>query len=73
MSRCTEVKSINPKLTQKQIAEDLVYFDSTLKRYRNDRKMQSPYESAEMQNGFKRIQKTSMNLPNNQRRFLPKP
>ena len=30
------IKSNNPKLTQNQIAKDLGYSDSTLKRYRND-------------------------------------
>ena len=43
MSRFMEMKSNNPKLTQKQIAKGLGYSDSTLKRYRNDINMQSPY------------------------------
>ena len=38
MSRFMEVKSINPNFTQRQIAKDLGYFDSTSKRYRNDKK-----------------------------------
>ena len=43
MARFMETKSNNPKLTQKQIAKSLGYSDSTVKRYRNDIKMASPY------------------------------
>ena len=43
MARFMEMKSNNPKLTQKEIAKELGYSDSTLKRYRNDINMQSPY------------------------------
>ena len=30
-----EIESINPKITKKQIAENLGYSDSTIKRYRD--------------------------------------
>ena len=43
MAKFMETKSNNPKLTQKQIAKSLGYSDSTVKRYRNDIKMVSPY------------------------------
>ena len=38
-----EVKSNNPKLTQKQISNRLGFSDSTIKRYRDDINMDSPY------------------------------
>ena len=38
-----EVKSSNPKMTQKQICNQLGFSDSTIKRYRNDINMDSPY------------------------------
>ena len=38
-----EVKSSNPKMTQKQICNQLGLSDSTIKRYRNDINMESPY------------------------------
>ena len=38
-----EVKFNNPKLTQKQICKQLGFSDSTIKRYRDDIKMDSPY------------------------------
>ena len=39
-----EIKSINPKKKQKEIAKELDYSTSTLQRYRKDTKMQSPYK-----------------------------
>ena len=44
MSRFMELKSINPKLGQDQIAKEVSYSCSTLQRYRHDIKMQSPYK-----------------------------
>ena len=44
MPRFMEIKSINPKLTQKQIAKVLAFSDSSSKRYRIDTKMQSLYK-----------------------------
>ena len=42
MARCMEIKSINPKLKQKEIAKELNYSSSTLQSFRQDTKMQSP-------------------------------
>ena len=52
-----EIKSSNPRWTQKQIAKGLCYSDSTLKRCRIDIKMQNPQKS----NDPERTQKTSNN------------
>ena len=38
-----EIRSNNPRLTQKQICNQLGTSDSTIKRYRNDINMDSPY------------------------------
>ena len=38
-----QAKFNNPKLTQKQICKQLGFSDSTIKRYRDDIKMDSPY------------------------------
>ena len=46
LDRCCdfmEEKYNNPKLTQKQICKQLGFSDSTIKRYRDDIKMDSPY------------------------------
>ena len=46
LDRCCdfmELKYNNPKLTQKQICNQLGFSDSTIKRYRDDIKMDSPY------------------------------
>ena len=55
MARFMEMKSNNPKLTQKQICKELGFSDSTVKRYRNDIKMPSPYRI----DGLKRTQMSS--------------
>ena len=38
-----EIKAKDPKLTQKQISRQLGFSDSTIKRYRHDINMDSPY------------------------------
>ena len=38
-----EIRSNNPRMTQKQICNQLGTPDSTIKRYRNDINMDSPY------------------------------
>ena len=46
LDRCCdfmEEKYNNPRLTQKQICRQLGFSDSTIKRYRDDIKMDSPY------------------------------
>ena len=42
MARVVEIKSINPRMKQKGIAKELGCSSSTLQRYRNDIKIQSP-------------------------------
>ena len=44
MLKFMEVKSNEPKLTQKQICNQLGFSDSTIKRYRDDTSMDSPYK-----------------------------
>ena len=44
MARFMEIKSINQKLKQKEIAKQFDYSCSTLQRFRHDRKMHSPYK-----------------------------
>ena len=38
-----EIRSNNPRMTQKQICNQLGFSDSTIKRYRDDIQMDSPY------------------------------
>ena len=38
-----DIRSNNPRMTQKQICKDLGTCDSTIKRYRDDIQMASPY------------------------------
>ena len=40
-----EIKSVNQKLKQSQIAKEIGCSVSSLQRYRHDIKMQSPYKS----------------------------
>ena len=42
MAKFTEIKSNDPKLTQKRIAKQIGFSDSTLSWFREDIKMQSP-------------------------------
>ena len=58
MARFMETKSVNPKIKQNQIAEELTYPNSTLQRYRNDINMFSPY-GIPPNNTNKRRQKSS--------------
>ena len=44
MLKFVEIHSNEPKLTQKQISSQLGYSDSTIKRYRDDIQMDSPYK-----------------------------
>ena len=38
-----EIRSNNPRMTQKQICNQLGFSDSTIRRFRNDANMDSPY------------------------------
>ena len=44
MLKIMEMKTNEPKLTQKEICNQLGFSDSTIKRYRDDNNMDSPYE-----------------------------
>ena len=44
MRKFMEKKSNEPRLTQKQICNQLGYSDSTIKRYRDDISMDSPFQ-----------------------------
>ena len=44
MLKIIKIKSNKPRLTQKQISNQLGYSDSTIKRYRDDIQMDSPYK-----------------------------
>ena len=43
MFKFIEIKSNEPRLTQKQICNQLGFSDSTIKRYRDNVQMDSPY------------------------------
>ena len=58
MAMYIEIKSLNPKLRQDQIAKELGCKSSTLKRHRNDINMLSFYRNPP--NSHKRRQKTSI-------------
>ena len=65
MARFMEIKSVNTKLKQNQIAKELGYSNSTLQRNRNDTKMLSLYRIP-LNNTNKRRQKISKkNLDHN--------
>ena len=58
MPRFVKIKSIKPKLKQKEKAKELGYSSCTLQRYGYDIKLQSSYQS----NNPKRTRKTSNDL-----------
>ena len=59
VERLMEIKSINPKLKQKEMAKKVVFSSSSSKSYTNDRKMQKPYK---LYNPTKNQKKTSSDL-----------
>ena len=65
MARFREVKTINPKMKQKEVSNELGFSNSTLQRFRLDTKMQNPYKSNNPKkrhmtsNDLKKPQKTS--------------
>ena len=63
-ARLIEIKTMNPKLTQNEIAKQLGYPSATVKRYRNDVDMPSPHRT--QTNTNKRKQKLSKDISNNQ-------
>ena len=65
LDRCCdfmEAKYDNPKLTQKQICNQLGVTDRTIRRYRDDIKMDSPYRSSN--NKKKKPKQTPININN---------
>ena len=61
MARFTEIKSVNPKLKQNQMAKELGCPSSTLQRYRNDIKMLSLYRiPPDSQKGRQEISNTNL-------------
>ena len=66
LDRCCdfmEAKYDNPKLTQKEICNQLGVTDRTIRRFRNDIKMDSPYRSSN--NKKKKPKQTPININNN--------
>ena len=59
MARFMEIQSVNPKLGQNQIGKELGCSSKTLKRYKNDKNMLSPYR---IPNSNKKRQKNSSDL-----------
>ena len=64
MARFLEIKTMIPKLTQNEIAQQLAYSSATVKRYRSDINMPSPYRI--QSNTNKRKQKFSNAISNNE-------
>ena len=62
-----EIRSNNPRMTQKQICNQLGFSDSTIKRYRNDNNMDNPYN----RNNYKR--KKTKQTPDNTKENISKP
>ena len=61
-----EIRSNNPRMTQKQICNQLRFSDSTIKRYRNDMNMNSPYN----RNNYKK--KKTKQTPDNTKEDISK-
>ena len=57
VARFMEIKSLNPRVRQNQIAKELGCSSSTFQRYRQDKNMLSPYRI--LPNSHKRKQKVS--------------
>ena len=65
LDRCCdfmEIKYDNPKLTQKEICNQLGFSDRVIRRYRDDIKMDSPYRSSN--NKKKKPKQTPININN---------
>ena len=59
MAKFMEIKSINPKLKQSEIAKELAISTSTLQRYRRELDMRSPYRILQSSNTHTRKQKAA--------------
>ena len=62
-----EIRSNNPRMTQKQICNQLGFSDSTIKRYRKDINMDSPYNR---NNYKKKTKKTTDNTTENNKTVI---
>ena len=62
MANFIEIKSINPKSKQSEIAKELKITTSTLQRYRREGNMLSPYRIPPTSNTHTRKQKTEHDL-----------
>ena len=69
MLKIMEIKSHETKLTQKQICNQLRFSDSTIRRYRDDINVHSPYK---WNNYKKRTTKRKTKTNNNSTQKLPK-
>ena len=59
MAESIEIKCINPKLKQSEVAKELAIATSTLQRYRREINMLSPYRKLQSSNTHTRKQKAS--------------
>ena len=65
LDRCCdfmEAKYDNPKITQKEICNQLGFSDRVIRRYRDDIKMDSPYRSSNKKK--KKLKQTPININN---------
>ena len=61
MAKFMEIKSINSKLKQSEIAKELAKSTSTFQRYRREKNMHSAYRIVQSSNTITRKQETSNN------------
>ena len=65
MAKFREIKSINPKLKQSELAKELALTTFTLQRYRRKLNMLSPYRTIQSSNTHTRRQKVSNHTEHN--------
>ena len=65
MLKVMEIKSNEPRLTQKQICNQLGYSDSTIKRFRDDIQMDSPYKRTKYRKKTQSQAQTTNESPKN--------
>ena len=64
MARSMEIKAMNPRLTQNELAKELGYLSATGKQYRNDIELPSRFRI--QSNTNKRKQKIPIDISNNE-------
>ena len=62
-----EIRSNNPRMTQNQICKHLCTSDSTIKRYRDDIEMDSPYNRNQYKKKSNKSNTTNENTKNNKK------